>query len=167
MYDYEPGQWNWIKMTIDKLDKYHKTLPQDFNSGTPYPGNADRALKLGIDFGNTNIIEKDPLGLNLKEPGAKADAGKSPILQGALQYFTRALLAVATVSMVGAKKYSWKGWESVPDGIARYGNALVRHLAAETTEGETDSDTGQLHASQVAWNALARLELILREKEKQ
>jgi hypothetical protein len=32
---------------------------------------------------------------------------------------------------------------------------------------EYDSDLPVLHAAQVAWNALARLELILREKEKE
>lgn len=110
--------------------------------------------------------EKDPNGLDLKTAGAKADAGKAPILKGLLQYFPRALSEVARTSEVGAKKYSWKGWESVPDGVSRYGDALCRHLVSEAIEGEFDGDTGLLHSTQVAWNALARLELILREKEK-
>ena len=113
------------------------------------------------------IGESDPIyGTDLKQPGTKADAGKSPVLQGCFQYFPRALLEVARVSECGAKKYSWKGWESVSDGINRYGNALGRHLLYETTEGAIDKDTGLLHAAQEAWNALARLELILREMEK-
>jgi len=82
-----------------------------------------------------------------------------------LEYFPRALCEVAKVSGVGAIKYSWKGWESVPDGVGRYGDAIGRHLLAQGYE-EYDKDTGLLHAAQVAWNALARLELILREKEK-
>lgn len=110
-------------------------------------------------------MEKDPNGLNSKEPGSKLDAGKPPVMQGMLQYFPRAINAVAEVSAVGAKKYSWKGWESVQDGINRYGDALARHLLASTIEGPYDKDTGLLHDTQVAWNALARLELILREKE--
>ena len=112
-----------------------------------------------------NVVERDPSGIDSKTPGAKLDDGKSPILQGAIQYFPRALLEVSKVSMVGAKKYSWKGWEKVAGGIDRYGNALARHLAAEAIEGNYDVDTGELHAAQVAWNALARLELILKEKE--
>lgn len=105
--------------------------------------------------------ESDPTGRSSHTPGAKLDAGKVPILQGALAYFPNALREVAQVSYVGAKKYTWKGWESVPDGINRYGNALARHLLATELY---DADTGCLHAAQVAWNALARLELILREQ---
>ena len=111
------------------------------------------------------IKEKDPNGLDLKTPGAKADDGKSPLLRGCLLYFPRALLEVARVSQKGAEKYSWKGWESVPDGSNRYGDALSRHLVYESIEGIYDRDTGLLHASQVAWNALARLELLLKEIE--
>jgi hypothetical protein len=111
------------------------------------------------------MTEKDPHGKNAKEPGSKLDEGKAPVLQGLLQYFPRALEEVSLVSLKGARKYTWKGWETVPDGIARYGDALGRHLLAEAIEGEFDSDTGLLHASQSAWNALARLELILREKD--
>lgn len=109
--------------------------------------------------------EKDPNGIAAKTPGAKLDAGKSPVLQGLLDYFPRACLEVARVSEIGAKKYSWKGWEKVLDGPIRYGNALVRHIIAEGIEGPYDKDTGLLHASQEAWNALARLELILREHD--
>lgn len=108
-------------------------------------------------------IESDPHGKEAHTPGAKMDAGKSPISQGVLQYFPRALEAVAYISLVGAKKYAWKGWESVPDGFNRYSDALGRHLLAETVEGPIDQDTQMLHAAQVAWNALARLELMLRE----
>lgn len=110
-----------------------------------------------------DIEEKDPNGFNSKEPGSKLDLGKAPVTRGALEYFPRALCEVANVSEVGARKYSWKGWESVPDGVVRYGDAIGRHLLAQGFEAY-DKDTGLLHAAQVAWNALARLELILREK---
>lgn len=114
---------------------------------------------------NEQSQERDPHGLNLKTPGAKADSGKVAFLRGCIQYFPRALLEVARVSQRGAEKYSWSGWEQVPDGIRRYGDALGRHLAYESMEGEYDKETGLLHAAQIAWNSLARLELILREKE--
>jgi len=109
--------------------------------------------------------EKDPHGKQIKEPGAKFDAGKSPVFQGLLDYFPRACLEVAKVSLVGANKYSWKGWEEVPDGVTRYANALGRHLLLEAIEGELDRDTGLLHKAQVCWNSLARLELYLRQHE--
>jgi hypothetical protein len=117
--------------------------------------------------------EYDPNGKAPGEPGAKLDAGKSPVFRGALSYFPRALMAVAEVSQYGANKYSWKGWESVPDGFNRYSDAMVRHLAKEEVEGPYDLEILNdskfpariLHAQQVAWNALARLELLLKEKE--
>jgi hypothetical protein len=107
-------------------------------------------------------MQKDPNGKDPHQPGAKLDAGKSPVYQGLFDYFPRACLAVAEVSAAGAKKYAWKGWESVPDGINRYANALGRHIVNEAIEGDYDPE-GFLHAAQIAWNAMARLELILKE----
>ena len=109
--------------------------------------------------------ERDPTGAKAGDPGSKLDAGKSPVLRGLLDYFPRACMAVADISEFGANKYCWKGWETVPDGINRYGDALVRHVVKESTEGEYDEDSHLLHAAHTAWNSLARLELILREKE--
>lgn len=115
--------------------------------------------------------EKDPSGLDAKVAGAKLDAGKSPVFQGAIDYFPRALMAVANVSYAGAKKYTWKGWEKVPDGINRYQNAAERHRVKMSIEGPYDLDflnsvnTPEkiLHLAQIAWNDLAVLELYLRE----
>lgn len=117
------------------------------------------------------IAETDPTGKKPFEKGAKLDAGKAPIFRGVISYFPRAITAVANVSMYGATKYSWKGWEDVSDGINRYTDALGRHIVKEGIEGlydlEIKNDTKYpaeiLHAAQVAWNALARLELLLRE----
>lgn len=107
------------------------------------------------------MSETDPTGKQPHDLGAKLDAGKAPVVRGALHYFPRALAAVSQVSEVGARKYVWRGWETVPDGFDRYSDALGRHLLAEGFE-QIDGDTGCLHATQVAWNALARLELLLR-----
>jgi hypothetical protein len=108
------------------------------------------------------MAETDPNGTLPNTPGAKLDAGKAPIMRGAVQYFPRALEKVAEVSAFGAKKYTWNGWESVPDGALRYSDAMGRHLVGESIDGPTDPETGLMHAAQVAWNALARLELMLR-----
>lgn len=114
--------------------------------------------------------ERDPNGKPAKVAGAKLDAGKSPVFQGAIDYFPRALFAVANVSYAGAKKYTWKGWESVPDGINRYSNAAERHRLKQSIEGPYDLDflnardpVKVLHLAQIAWNDLAVLELYLRE----
>jgi hypothetical protein len=97
--------------------------------------------------------------------GIKYDGGKAPVYRGAVAYFPRAITAVAAISQFGATKYAWKGWESVDDGFNRYSDALVRHLAYEGSGEVLDSDSGLPHAAHAAWNALARLELLLREKE--
>lgn len=94
----------------------------------------------------------------------KYDAGKAPVFRGVVSYFPRAVKAVAEVSGFGASKYAWAGWENVDDGFNRYSDAMVRHLLREG-EGEVlDPDSGLLHAAHTAWGALARLELMLRER---
>jgi len=113
-----------------------------------------------------NGMESDPTGRNPHEPGAKLDVGKSPVFRGLVDYFPRAIEAVAEVSAFGASKYAWKGWETVPDGIARYSDAMVRHLTKEAKGEVLDADSGLSHAAHCAWNALARLELKLRENDR-
>lgn len=110
-------------------------------------------------------MEIDPNGKQPKEPGSKLDAGKPNLYQGLLAYFPRACREIAAVSTFGAIKYSWKGWESVPKGFERYSDALVRHLTSEGAGETEDRDSKFSHAAHVAWNALARLELLLKEKE--
>lgn len=95
----------------------------------------------------------------------KYDAGKPAIFRGAIDYFPRAIEAVADISTFGASKYAWKGWEGVEDGVNRYSDAMVRHLIAEGKGTPVDPDSGRLHAAHVAWGALARLELMLRDAE--
>lgn len=120
------------------------------------------------EFLTSSAPEIDPNGLAAKVPGAKMDSGKVDVMKGAWFYFPRALTQVARVSEAGAKKYSWKGWEKVLDGIARYTAAMGRHIKEDpysTDNGLGGLGADYLHASQVAWNALARLELIMRDIE--
>lgn len=96
------------------------------------------------------------------ESGAiKYDGGKAPIFRGAVSYFPRAISAVAEVSAFGASKYAWQGWRGVNDGYNRYSDAMVRHLGYEGQGEVLDPDSGLLHAAHAAWNALARLELLI------
>lgn len=107
--------------------------------------------------------EHDPNGVGQHQAGAKLDAGKirpDLILSG----MPRALLAVAQVATFGAAKYTEDGWQSVPDGIKRYTAAMDRHRLKEQVES-VDADSGLAHQAHLAWNALARLELMLREAE--
>lgn len=105
--------------------------------------------------------EFDPLGKSAHSPGAKLDAGKNR-LGLVLHGFSRALWAVGEVGTYGADKYTTDGWIHVPDGINRYTDAMYRHLIKDQTDGPIDAESGLLHAAQAAWNALARLDLMLR-----
>ncbi len=103
----------------------------------------------------------DPHGKSQHETGAKLDAGKvrpSLIIGG----MPRAMLAVARVGTYGAEKYTEDGWRDVPDGIKRYTDAMDRHRLQEAV-APCDDESGLLHAAHLAWNALARLELMLLE----
>ena len=109
--------------------------------------------------------ETDPLGKEASESGAKLDAGKNR-LGLVLLSFSRSLQEVGKVGTYGANKYSDNGWIEVPNGQQRYTDALLRHLMREA-DGETlDRDTQLHHAAHAAWNALARLDLMLREIDK-
>mgnify|MGYP001566574872 CR=1 FL=1 len=111
-------------------------------------------------------IESDPHGMGAKQSGAKLDAGKVR-LGLVLCGFSRALQEVGKVGTYGADKYTDNGWIDVPDGERRYTDAMLRHLMREADGEWIDADTGLLHAAQVAWNALARLDLALRRLEKE
>lgn len=110
------------------------------------------------------MTEFDPNGRLSSSPGAKMDAGKNRLGLVMLD-FSRALKEVGKVGTFGANKYSPGGWKSVPDGVSRYTDAMLRHLLEEECGDGIDADSEMLHAAQVAWNALARLDLMLRERE--
>jgi hypothetical protein len=110
----------------------------------------------------------DPNGIGQHDGGAKLDAGKPDM--SLLLMFGKALHATMDVGTGGKIKYSRGGWQNVNDGINRYTAAMLRHVFQEHYE-EMDKDLVNYlgretyHAAAVAWNALARLELMLREKE--
>lgn len=109
-------------------------------------------------------IEADPNGLSSSDPGSKLDSGK--LLAGlVMKGFCRALTAVCEIGTFGANKYSPNGWMTVPNGIERYEDAQERHKLKRWKGEIIDPDSGLLHAAHEAWNALAKLELMLRERE--
>ena len=112
------------------------------------------------------MAEVDPNGKSAHESGSKLDSGKPCVFRGVVEYFSKAILAVAEVSTFGAKKYVWKGWETVPDGINRYSDAMMRHILKEGSGEHIDPDSKLLHAAHTARGALSRLELMLRENDR-
>ena len=126
--------------------------------------NFSEAVRLYAEA-RTHFVEKDPSGRDAHAPGAKLDAGKCrPGL--VLGSFARALWAVSMVGTYGAVKYTENGWVSVPNGQARYDDAGLRHWLKEKMGEPVDPDTELDHAAHAAWNALARLDLMIREREK-
>jgi len=110
--------------------------------------------------------EADRNGLDQHQAGAKLDAGK-PRLALVLGGFANALWMVGQVGTFGANKYTPNGWLSVPEWQERYANAEWRHLLKEAMGEDIDPDSELLHAAHTAWNALAKLEKILRTKKEQ
>ncbi len=98
-------------------------------------------------------------------------AAKAQVYAGFLARFPRALKAVARVSEYGAKKYSQdimdtSSFLDLENGEVKYKDALVRHLLDEVMEGRTNASDGDvLHMAQIAWCAMAGLEIVLRNDE--
>jgi hypothetical protein len=139
------------KLMTMKRDCLHNEISSD--------GVMTICAKCGLSFPNP---ETDPNGLKPGEPGAKLDDGK--VMAGVLADFSLALNEVAKVGTYGAAKYSRGGWQSVPNGQERYMDAFWRHLLAMRHE-KVDPPSGLLHISQIAWNCLATMELMLREEK--
>lgn len=100
--------------------------------------------------------------LNQHQPGFKDDFGKNRL--GLLfRGFSRALWEVGLVATFGAVKYTDDGWCAVVDAERRYTDALYRHLLLASQGEELDPDSQLSHAAHAAWNALAVLELKLRQ----
>jgi hypothetical protein len=96
----------------------------------------------------------------------KLDTGKAPVRRGFVEYFPRAIKAVAMISQFGFDKYGeWGGWKKVEDAYNRYNDALGRHDADMAIETHC-SESKHMHIAHRAWNAMATLELLLIEQEK-
>ena len=121
-------------------------------------------ISLMIEAHEAEKRETDPYGRDPHTPGAKLDAGKVRV-DLIFDDMALALIEVARVATYGAQKYTEGGWLDVPNGHQRYTAAMDRHRLAEAIE-PYDPDSQLLHAAHLAWNAVARLELVLRGMEK-
>ena len=91
--------------------------------------------------------------------GVKYDEGK-PRLGEMMVDFAIPMRELARVWEFGANKYEKSNWKKVDNAIDRYTNAMLRHLLAEGTN-LVDEESKLLHASHIAFNALARLHFII------
>ena len=95
------------------------------------------------------------------DEGMKYDSGKPRIAEMVVD-FRVPLLELCKTWEFGTNKYSKSNWKLVDNGKDRYTNAMIRHLIQED-EFPYDNESKLLHASHVAFNALARLYFILQE----
>lgn len=137
-------------MTNDTQTGAESTASSSASEKSQTPGSSDGASRAASDGGK------------------KWDKGKSPVFQGLFQYFPNALKAISDVSKYGAEKYKLEysdvNWARVEGGLERYADALSRHLL-DHFSSSTDPESGLLHIAHAAWNALAVLELTLRNKD--
>ncbi len=134
------------------------------DTGKIWESGREHSNDLIADHIEFSAVEADPNGLHPNSPGAKLDAGKvrpSLVLGG----FARALWEISKVGTYGATKYTDNGWMEVADGDKRYDDAKMRHWLKEKMGEKCDKDTNLTHLAHEAWNALARLDLHIRETE--
>lgn len=82
--------------------------------------------------------------------------------RGVLDYFPRAIMAVANVSFVGNEQHNpGQPMHWARDKSTDHADCILRHLA----ERGTVDDDGLRHAAKVAWRALALLETELEALE--
>lgn len=84
-----------------------------------------------------------------------------------MQDMPRAIEGLARVMTwaLEEKGYKESDWLTVPDGIRKYHGGLHRHDNKEMRGQTCDDESNLHHAYHTAWNAMARLELILRDEE--
>jgi hypothetical protein len=94
--------------------------------------------------------------------GTKYDNGKLRLAEMIID-FRVAMEELCKVWEFGANKYEKSNWKKLANPIDRYTNAMLRHLLAEETN-LVDDESNLLHAAHIAFNALARLHFIVRNK---
>jgi dATP/dGTP diphosphohydrolase len=91
-------------------------------------------------------------------PTDAATRKNAPIARGVLDYFPRAVAAVAELSRIGNEQHNpGQPMHWAKDKSTDHADCIVRHLIER---GTIDTD-GVRHATKVAWRALALLEIEL------
>lgn len=99
----------------------------------------------------------------MKLPSDAKERKEAPIASGVLDYFPRAIAAVARLSVAGNRQHNGDAplhWDRSKS--RDHADCIARHLI---DRGTIDTD-GQRHSAKVAWRALAALELELEAAER-
>lgn len=101
-----------------------------------------------------------------------AGYSRPQVVTGVLARFPRAMKELAQISALGCAKHGVPagdmGFLNVPNAYPFYTDKVGRHLVDEVIDGPVQTDPqmpGCTHAGAAAWNALARLEVLLRQRE--
>lgn len=121
-----------------------------------------------VQCGGRQEIELPPLQDTFNPSEATRKAGKIR-MDLVMKDMPRAIEALARVMTwaLAEKGYKESDWLNVPDGIREYHGGMHRHDNKEMRGQEFDDESNLEHAIHTAWNAMARVELILRKKEQQ
>jgi hypothetical protein len=87
-----------------------------------------------------------------------------PVYSGFIKYFPRGMIAVAELSRIGNDQHNPGKplhWDRSKSGDEL--DALARHMLDDAMGVPVDTD-GVLHATKLAWRAMANLEKVLEKK---
>lgn len=142
-------------------------LVDDFGGENSFYESRFRAAVQGQDYVPAVTVQeyiesigKDSTGMILSEDPATRKA--TPITTGVLDYFPRAVAAVAQCSKAGNDQHNpgqplhWAKEKSTD-----HADCIARHLI-DRTKYDTD---GIRHAAKLAWRALAHLEILLEQED--
>lgn len=113
------------------------------------------------DIKNLHLAEALPVADNSKE-GRKLGKVRMELVFEGMPNALQALGKCMTWA-IEAKGYEELDFLTVPNGPQKYRGAMYRHDQKEILGEEFDDESGLIHATHTAWNAMARLELLLRE----
>jgi hypothetical protein len=113
-----------------------------------------------------NLVTASDNGASFVLPADSKERKRVPLWSGLFRYFPDALVAVARLSQKGNDKHNpgqplhWSR-----DKSNDHADCLLRHQM-DCGSLESDPDSGELHEVEVAWRALAQLQLAL-ERQRQ
>jgi hypothetical protein len=140
-----------------EVEKHFKGMLSDSNPLLS-KNNPEEEAPLG-SFGKRGVV------IDYTTAGKKENKGK-PQLSLLFTQFPKALEAVAKCSEYGHLKYEdtdvdYLNYQRVKGGSKSYADAGLRHRLYK--KGTTDIESQLPHAYHVCWNALAELELLIKE----
>lgn len=117
----------------------------------------------------SNELEKQIDRVLDYDSGVKHDSDKLPYFTVLFKQFPNALREVVKCSAAGHEKYKatdldWQNFSRVDRAETRYKDAMLRHMTEEGVVEDMSAYGEVTHEAAVVWNALADLEIKLRNE---